>query len=252
MNELEALRREILDVAYAQQNGHIPSALSILEITFAIYQDFIVSDAGNSNNKFVLSKGHGSLALYVTLMYFGLISKNELYSFCSEGSILGGHPDSTKNSHIEASTGSLGHGFPFALGLSLANKITSRHGRVFVLIGDGELNEGTNWESLLLGSQLNLNNLVLIIDQNDSSSRCLNLNSISEKCKSFGWIVKEIDGHSLPEIKSALSLSEDSPMVIIANTTKGYGVKEMENNPAWHHTKLTKDQYESIIKNNFP
>jgi transketolase len=251
MNDLSELRKVILDVAYIKQSGHIPSALSILDLIFAIYQDFILNENEISNNKFVLSKGHGSLALYVVLMHFGFISKAELYSFCSEGSALGGHPDSTKLPQIEASTGSLGHGFPFSLGLALAKKINKQPGKIFVLIGDGELNEGTNWESMLLGLKLELDNLVLIIDQNSSSSRCLNLDPIAEKFHSFGWLVLEINGHSLSEISFALNTNSAKPIVIIARTIKGYGVKEMENNPAWHHTKISKSKYDSLLKDNF-
>ena len=251
MNNLSELRKTILDVAYVRQSGHIPSALSILDLIFVIYRDFILNENKISTNKFVLSKGHGSLALYVVLMHFGFISKADLYSFCGEGSALGGHPDSTKLPQIEASTGSLGHGFPFSLGLALAKKINNETGKIFGLIGDGELNEGTNWESLLLGSELELNNLVLVIDQNDTSSRCLNLDPIAEKFRSFGWLVLEVNGHSLTEITVALNTISEKPIVIVANTVKGYGVKEMENNPAWHHTKISKSQYDSLLKDNF-
>jgi transketolase len=251
MNGLSKLRKIILDVAFIKQSGHIPSALSILDLIFVIYRDFILNDNQISNNKFVLSKGHGSLALYVVLMHFGFISKADLYSFCSEGSALGGHPDSTKLPQIEASTGSLGHGFPFSLGLALAKKINKQSGKIFVLIGDGELNEGTNWESMLLGSELELNNLVLIIDQNGTSSRCLNLEPIADKFRSFGWLVLEVNGHSLTEISVALNTISEKPIVIVANTIKGYGVKEMENNPSWHHTKISKSKYDSFLKDNF-
>jgi transketolase len=251
VTELDQLRKVILDVATKNQCGHIPSALSILELIYVVYEEFIVGHGDSPQDKFVLSKGHGSLALYAVLNHFGFISKSILYSFCTKGSPLGGHPDSTKCSYIEASTGSLGHGFPFGVGLALSKKIKQESGTVYVLVGDGELNEGTNWESLLTGSQLNLDNVVLIVDQNHSSDKAVDLEVLPDKFRAFGWFTIEVDGHSLSEIRDALKHKSHKPKAVIANTQKGFGVKEMLNNPAWHNTRLSQQDYDLFVDTNF-
>ena len=240
------MRRHILDAAYNGQEGHIPSALSILDLIFVIYNEYVSTQ--NDINRFVLSKGHGSLALYAALAEFGFISKDEILNFGKFNSILGGHPDKTKVNGVDASTGSLGHGLPIALGMAWARKLNQQNGRIFTIIGDGETNEGTVWESALLASHHKLNNLTCILDFNHSTDRALEIRPVSDKFIAFGWTVFTINGHDHEEISRTLATTSDNPILIIAETIKGNGIPEMENNPACHHTKLSTDKYLELIK----
>jgi transketolase len=245
MGEIKNMKRHILDAAYYGQEGHIPSALSILDIIYVIYNEHISRQ--NKINRFVLSKGHGSLALYAALAEFGFISKNEILNFGKFNSILGGHPDRTKINGVDASTGSLGHGLPIALGMAWARKLSGQPGKIFTIIGDGEANEGTVWESALLASHHKLNNLTCILDFNHSTDRALEITPIADKFIAFGWSVFTINGHDHKEISKTLAISANCPVLIIAETIKGYGIPEMENNPGWHHTKLLEEKYLELI-----
>ena len=240
MDILNNLRSNILKAASISGEGHVPSALSILDILYVMYGEFIPNavfpSMDNLGNRFILSKGHASLALYAILNHHGRISDEEFYSFAEFGSILGGHPDRNKTPGVESSTGSLGHGLPQGIGLAMALRILESSGHVYVLIGDGEANEGTIWESALLAPHHKLGNLTCIIDNNLSSERALNLGVLTEKFSTFGWEVIQIDGHDHDEISRALKKREiGKPVAIIANTIKGYGVLSMESNPEWHH-----------------
>ena len=239
---LMRLRDEILTMSSRGSEGHVPSSLSILELVWAVYANKHVYEGGK--NRFVLSKGHGCLALYVVLAHHNYFPKEWLDSFGNRNSPLGGHPDSTRVPGVEASTGSLGHGFPFSVGLAFAEGRRSDAGRVFTLIGDGEANEGSVWEAALLATQHRLSNLVCLVDDNGSSKRALAMEGFSEKFKSFGWNVTEVDGHNLDEIQSALELRFHGPHAVIAKTIKGHGVAEMESNPAWHHRTITSEDLE--------
>ncbi len=236
----------ILSLASKGAEGHVPSALSILDIIDVLYQKFILK---NKFNKFVLSKGHGCLAFYVVLEKYKII-KN-LNSFCSFSSNFGGHPDKNKIKGIESSTGSLGHGFPFSCGQALAKKIKDEKGKIFTLIGDGECNEGSIWETCMIASHHKLNNLICIIDKNKSTDRALIVDDLQKKFISFGWDCLTIDGHNKDKIIKTISKQKKKPLAIIANTIKGKGVSFMENNPEWHHKKIDKKvikNYEAILK----
>ena len=227
-------------MAQKSKEGHVPSSLSILDLVWVLYTRVLNIDPKNplfpGRDRFFLSKGHASLALYVVLAKIGFFKENELEHFAEFESILGGHPDRLKVPGIEASTGSLGHGFPQAVGTALALKIRGGSARVFVLIGDGESNEGTIWESALLASQYQLSNLVCILDFNHSTDRALKMGDMGAKFESFGWNVKEINGHDHSEIELAMKkIGSSQPIFIIANTIKGKGIAIMENNPEWHH-----------------
>jgi transketolase len=240
MISLKNLRSGILKAASNSGEGHVPSALSILDILYVLYDEFIPSKVFSSNsnfeNRFILSKGHASLALYAVLNHHGRISDDDFYSFAKFESNLGGHPDRNKISGVESSTGSLGHGLPQGIGLAMALRIKESSGHVYVLIGDGEANEGTIWESALLAPHHKLENLTCIVDNNLSSERALDMGKFSEKFAAFGWKTIEIDGHDHDAIRSALKIREvGRPIAIIANTVKGYGVLSMESNPEWHH-----------------
>lgn len=244
---IKELRKTILQAAYHAQEGHIPSAYSILDIIWVLYDQVLNI---NNGDRFLLSKGQGCLALYAVLAKKGMGSRDDLVNhYCEYESKYGGHPDRNKVKEIEVSTGSLGHGLPIATGIALSNKDSNSKSKVFCLIGDGEANEGSIWEAALLATNHNLNNLVCIVDYNHSTDRALNMYSISEKFKAFGWNTLEIDGHDHKEIKNALFKSNtQSPTCIVANTIKGYGCKSMENSPAWHHRAPTEQEYVQFIK----
>jgi transketolase len=185
---LKSLRRDILDAGYISKEGHIPSAFSILEIVYGSYKCINKNrSCGYSEidlDKFVLSKGHGALALYAVLAEFDHFSKDWKNNFASFNSDFGGHPDRLKVPGIEASTGSLGHGIAIAAGIAYAQKMRSTKAKVFCLIGDGELNEGTIWETLLIANQHRLDNFIVIVDQNHSSDRAMNPESLISKFES--------------------------------------------------------------------
>ena len=224
---------KILTLANEGQEGHVPSSLSILDILDTLYEKFIIK---NKSNKFILSKGHGCLSLYAVLEKYKIVKK--LNNFCSFKSDYGGHPDKNKIKGVESSTGSLGHGFPFACGIAMAKKIKKEKGKVFTIIGDGECNEGTIWETLLLASHHNLNNLICIVDKNKSTDRALKIDNLKKKFLSFNWDCLEINGHNKKLLVRSIHKQKNKPLAIIAKTIKGKGVPFMENNPEWHHKKV--------------
>lgn len=236
METIVKLRNRILEIALRDGMGHIPSALSILDIVWVLYNSVMTSD-----DQFILSKGHGCMALYAVLEEKGLLDWSEK---------LWGHPK--RGGAILASTGSLGHGLPMAVGLAMAKKIKGEKGRVFVLVGDGECNEGTTWESAMIAAHHKLDNLFLIVDQNMSSERALSMGSISHKFRAFGWsgMSNPRYGHSHHLIQSILMSEPASetkqPRYFIAQTTKGNGVPFMQEN-SWHNRKITKEEYEKAI-----
>lgn len=250
---MKELRKSILRMAHKSREGHIPSSLSILDILWVLYSRVLLFDPTNplhpNRDRFFLSKGHASLALYVVLSKVGFFPKDELDHFAEYESILGGHPDRLKVPGLEASTGSLGHGLPQSVGAALALKIKGELARVFVLIGDGEANEGTIWESALLASHHKLDNLVCILDFNHSTDRALEIGDINSKFCSFGWAVQEIDGHNHSQIEVATRRkSTNQPLLIIAHTIKGKGFKVMENNPEWHHKIPSENEVISLLE----
>jgi transketolase len=252
INDILWMKSRILEAAYISGEGHIPSAFSILDIIWILYTRILrdsFSDDNKFEDQFVLSKGHGCLALYATLERLEKIPSGTLKTFCKFDSIIGGHPDSRKVPGVLASSGSLGHGLPFAVGLAMAKKIKGCNTKVYCLVGDGECNEGSIWESALLGSHQKLDNLICIVDDNSSSTRALDLGSLKIKFQAFGWIAKEIDGHDHDQIEAALIQEVlKQPTVIIAKTIKGRGIKRMESNPAWHHKSPTDDEYSELLK----
>jgi transketolase len=237
------LVKTILTLAHKKKEGHIGSSLSILDILYVLYDKFIYK----KENRFVLSKGHASLGLFVVLDHFGLLG-SPLDSFCDFDSPYGGHP-CNKVTAVETSTGSLGHGLPIAVGMAMGNKINGSKGKVYVLIGDGEANEGSIWESALLASHHKLNNLVCFMDHNHSGDRALDLDDVKAKFKTFGWHTIDIDGHSHEDIyKAAAHKTKEKPIFILAKTIKGKGIKAMENNPEWHHKSPTEEELKAFLK----
>ena len=241
MDDIKKLIIEIAKMSHYSKEGHIPSSLSILDILFVYYKN-------RNNSRMILSKGHASLGLYATLKHFGIIEFED-DEFCKFNSILGGHP-SDKISGVEASTGSLGHGLPIGIGMALGNKILNKDENIYVIIGDGEINEGTMWESILLASHHKLDNIYCIMDFNRSGDRALKIDDISKKLKSFNWDVLDIDGHDHSQILRSLNLKSNGPKFIIANTIKGKGIDFMENNPEWHHKFPNESELNKIILQN--
>lgn len=247
-NLITKIRKSILKVANSSQCSHIGSNLSIVEILVILYTNYL----DNKKNSFILSKGHACLALYCVLKEKGYINAKTLNSFGKNDSILMSHV-SHKVPGIDFSTGSLGHGLPVATGIALANKIKNKKSKTFVMLSDGELDEGSNWESLLFSSHHKLNNLVIIIDYNkiqsiDSIKKTLNLEPLGQKFKSFGCKVLNIDGHNVNQIFNALKIKSSKPVVIVANTIKGKGVSFMENSVLWHYKSLNLSDYQKALK----
>jgi len=251
------LRLAIVDLVRTGNGGHIPSAFSIVDIIDTVYSTVLRHDPKNPDwddrDYFILSKGHGCAALYVVLRKNGYLEQKDMDEYLSFNGILGGHPDRTKVPGAEASTGSLGHGLPFAVGIALGLKIKKKNNRVIVLVGDGECHEGTIWEAALLSQNLGLDNLCCFVDFNGSAEQILPHPNISEQWRAFGWDVHEIDGHETGEIGSELDRfyskcgSSGRPTAIIANTIKGKGVSFMQQHGPWHYKVPDENEY-SLIK----
>lgn len=237
-------KAKILKSCYLAQEGHIASSFSILNILDVLVKDFLFKYRKYLNN-FILSKGHAAIGYYAILNKYKYISDNELFTFSSYDSYLGGHPKLNLKYFISASTGSLGHGLPIAVGKSYANK----NKNFYCLIGDQECNEGTIWESLLVCSHHKLKNLTIIIDRNFSREEALSLKKLKKKLEPFCENIFEIDGHNYKKINKALKVKTKSFKIIIANTIKGNGIKIMENNNEWHHKfPQTQEELKFLIK----
>ena len=236
-------RQEILKMTSKAKASHVGSALSVIDILSVIYSG--VANIGPSNmNKsdrdvVILSKGHAASAIYSILALKGFFSIQWLEQYCGDGAPLGGHVTSKGVPGVELSTGSLGHGLPYGLGIALSRKRSSVPGRVFVVMSDGECDEGTTWESALLANHHELDNLTVVVDRNGIQSLketelTLRLEPFAQKWKSFGWDVHEIDGHDYQELTRSL-IEQSKPTVVIAKTIKGKGVSFMENSVLWHY-----------------
>ena len=252
------IRKEIFLTGYSASMAHLASAYSIVELIYVLYEKNILKyDATNPKKEdrdiFILSKGHGSLALYVTLERCGFFDKAFLRSFAKKGSHLGGEPTIPDVAGIEATTGSLGHGLSIATGIAMAKKIDKKDEKVYVLLGDGELEEGTVWEAVMFAVHQNLSNLIIIVDNNkiQKMSTVENVMSIKDWCSkftSFGCNVKEIDGHNVEEIENTFkTLDKEKVNVIIANTVKGKGLSLMENDPRWHWRLPSKKELKTFV-----
>ena len=243
----KGIRRDIFKTICSGGGGHIPASLSIVEILVFLYNNILKVNPHNADNsdrdRFILSKGHACVALYAILARGGFFPESELARFGKKGSILGGHPDMHKVRGIEASTGSLGHGFPFGAGVALAAKLNKKNYRVFVIIGDGECQEGSVWEAALFAPQYKLDNLIVILDYNkiqamDYLDNIISLGQLADKWKAFGWEVREVDGHDFSGLNGVfkdIPFLKGKPNLIIAHTIKGKGISFMENTPIWHY-----------------
>jgi len=237
------IRIKSLKMISAANSSHIGSCLSVADL-LAVVQSLVQNHEG----ELIFSKGHAAAALYASLADLQVISEDLLETFGSDGSELIGHVNHAVKG-ISFSTGSLGHGLPLGIGIAIASK--QKH--VYVVISDGELNEGTTWESLAIASQLQLSNLTLIIDANGiqsfgETSEILNLEPLADKLSNFGWSCHDINGHSIPLLFEALESNPiDKPKVVIARTIKGKGVKEMEGKLEWHYKSPKNEDLEKFI-----
>lgn len=252
------LRHRIIETLDAARRGHVGAALSLVEILRVLYDDILRYDPRNpkwpQRDRCILSKGHGCLALYVVLQDKGFFSEEELWRFCEADGILGGHPE-IKVPGVEASTGSLGHGLPIGVGFALNGKYEGAGHRIFVVVGDGECNEGSIWEAAMCASKHKLNNLTVVVDYNKYQSygptaEVLNLEPFAEKWKAFGFAVREADGHDVKALRAAFSavpLKADRPTAIICHTLKGKGMSCTEGNMKWHHkSKITEEEIKEL------
>jgi len=255
------MRKNILDMSLeaGAQSSHFGGGLSIVDITATLYGAIMKYDPKNpgweDRDRFILSKGHGVLGYYTALSEIGLISKKELLTFEKSKSFLLGHPVMNLKKGIEFTNGSLGMGLSVGVGIAIAAKKKSKNHKIFILIGDGECNEGSIWEAAMSAPHFNLDNIVAILDKNNfqqtgSNIEILDTASLSKKWLSFGWEVIEVDGHNILELIKALSTKnpKNKPKIIIANTIKGKGFSFAENSNEWHHKILTKSQYDKAIE----
>ena len=254
------MRRKVLDMALTAgaSSSHFGGGLSIIDITATLYGQIMNLDPKNpewiGRDRFILSKGHGVLGYYTALSEIGYISEKDLKTFEKDGTYLFGHPVMNRSKGIEFSNGSLGMGLSLGIGVALAGKRKNIDYKVYVLMGDGECNEGSVWEAAMAGPHYKLDNLVAILDKNNlqqtgTNSEIMSVGDLVSKWKSFGWQVFEIDGHNVPEIYDTFLGVKDQngPVAIVANTVKGKGFSFAENNNVWHHAPLSSSQYEAAL-----
>ncbi|WP_031492423.1 thiamine pyrophosphate-dependent enzyme [Succinivibrio dextrinosolvens] len=248
LEQLKKMRKLLLKISSIGKDGNLQSCFSSLEILWTLYDKFIPLNASVLNgNKFVLSKGQSNLALLVVLSEKNIIEQSELLSFCKFDSRISMQADRTKfNGEIEVSAGSLGHGLPIAVGLAWAKKIKGENGKIFCLVGDGELNEGTIWESLLFASSEKLNNLVVIVDNNHSVGRMIDFGNIEDKLNAFGMHCINVNGHDVNALFSAFDTNCDKPVAVIAETQRGWGSKTLMEDRSWFHRFPTSDELISL------
>jgi transketolase len=256
-----SIRRQVFEMIVSAGKGHIGGSFSCTDILVALYQGGILrvnpeKPDREERDRFIMSKGHSSEALYAVLADMGFISVDELHTYGKPGSILGGHVDNFIPG-IDVSTGSLGHGLGIGAGLALSAKMDRKGFLTYVLLGDGECYEGSVWESAMFAHHHQLGNLIAIVDRNrqitlDYTEDCNHLEPFADKWRSFGWNVATVDGHSFEELlnvfKGVRSRISNRPLVVIANTIKGKGVSFMEGNLHWHHNVPKGEQVEIARK----
>jgi transketolase len=255
-----AVRRRDLQMIYNAKLGHIGGDLSATDILVTLYFAVLRVNPQAPNtpdrDRFILSKGHCAGALYTTLAHAGFFPMEELDTFVQPLSRLNGHPDCNKVPGVETNTGPLGHGLPVAVGSALASKLTESTWRVFVLTGDGELQEGSNWEAAMSAAHFRLDNLVVIVDRNrlqqgDLTERTMHLDPLADKWRAFGWSVEEVDGHDYAQLLDVFArapFESGKPTCIIANTHKGKGVSFMQDKAAWHHKVPNSEEFAAALK----
>ena len=256
------IRQSIIEMIWSSNGGHVGGSLSCADILTVLYFQILRIDPHNPSweqrDRFILSKGHAAACLYAILAEKGYFPKEALFnSFIQVKGFLQEHPDMKKTPGVDMTSGSLGQGLSAASGMAWGLKRKGSDSRVYVLLGDGELNEGQNWEAAMAASHFKFANLTAIVDYNKlgvngSIAEMMSIEPLREKWQAFGWIAREIDGHNLAQISEALewakSNTPDKPKVIIAHTIKGKGVSFMENDFHFHACSLTKEQYEEALQ----
>lgn len=253
------IRLDLINMIYESKSGHIGGSLSSADILTVLYYNVMNVDPNNPNweerDRFILSKGHSVEAYYSVLADKGYFPKEELKTYCKFGTRLIGHPNN-KIPGVEMNTGALGHGLSIAVGMALGAKMDNKSFRVFTLMGDGELAEGSNWEAAMAASHYKLNNLIGIVDRNrlqisGSTEEVMSLEPLEDKWKSFGWDVLTTDGNDIERLidtfNAAIASTNDKPKLILAYTTKGKGISFIENKANWHHRVPNSDEYKAAI-----
>tara|TARA_E500000178_G_C17024197_1_gene757126 strand:+ start:1822 stop:2649 length:828 start_codon:yes stop_codon:yes gene_type:complete len=256
----KALRKNIIDMAFyaGASSAHLGGALSIVEIISTLFchvMKYNNDPKWEDRDRFILSKGHACLAYYAALCEIGYISKDELKTFEKDNSNLLGHPVINREIGIDFSNGSLGMGLSLGIGVALSIKKRKKNNRVFVILGDGECNEGSIWEAAMASAHFKLDNLFVFIDNNKfqqtgTNNQIMNTGDLKSKWKSFGWETINLDGHNVEELCNYFQTKDEStimPKAIVANTVKGKGFSFSENNNDWHHSILTRKIYEKAL-----
>jgi len=254
------IRKKVLKMVFDSRTSHLGSSLSAVDILTVLYFKILKIDPKNpldeNRDRFILSKGHAAAALYAALAERGFFPKEILDGYCRDGGKLPGHSTRGCVPGVEVSTGSLGHGLPMGAGMAIAAKNDGKNYRIFILMSDGECEEGSVWEAALFASHHQLDNLIGIIDYNKlqafgRTNEILNLEPLKKKWESFGWSVKEIDGHDFSQIEENLSqipFEKGKPSLLICHTIKGKGVSFIEDKLEWHYKNLTKEEYDMALK----
>jgi transketolase len=256
----KVLRKHVLQMIYKAKASHIGSCFSIADIIAVLYGKILNVNPQNpsaqNRDRFILSKGHAAAIVYAALAEKGFFPKEWLSRYCEDASPLSGHITHKFVPGVEVSTGSLGHGLPIACGMSYAIKKNGGKEKTYVVMSDGELNEGSNWEAILFAAHHKLSSLIVFVDYNKIQSygmtnEVLNLESLKDKWEAFNWNVQEINGHNHNEIEYAINVAKSSgnfPSVIIANTIKGNGVSFMENKIEWHYRSPSEEELKMALK----
>jgi transketolase len=254
------IRRTGLQMVHRARMGHPGGDLSAADILAVLFFHVLRVDPASprdpGRDRFILSKGHCSAALYAALAEAGFLPRGQLLDFMQPLSMLNGHPDRTKVPGVEANTGPLGHGLPIGVGTALAAKLDDASWRTFVLTGDGELQEGSNWEAAMAAAHFRLENLTVIVDRNglqlgDTTERTIALEPLSDRWRAFGWAVAEVDGHDIAALAARLAtlpLERGRPSCVIAHTHKGRGVSFMEDRAEWHHRVPTDEELAMALR----
>jgi len=252
-NLARSIRIRSLKMVTRAKSSHIGSCLSIADILAVLYGQNLLIDSRRPDwtkrDRFIMSKGHAASILYAVLSEVGFLTTEELSTYCEDGSLLAGHVNHYVNG-IEFSTGSLGHGLSVGCGVALVGKRDKKSFKTYVLLSDGEMDEGSNWEAILFAAQHKLDNLIAVVDYNKLQglgiiSEVINLEPLSDKWESFGWAVREVDGHDHRQLLDAFNsipFEKDKPNVILAHTTKGKGVSFMEGRLEWHYKSPNSNQ----------
>ena len=244
-----------LKMTHRAKVSHIGSSLSVIDIAVQLFSQIDKNCIGDKDRDIVLvSKGHAAAGIYAVLATLNLIPESYIEQYCEDGAQLGGHVTSTNVPVLDFSTGSLGHALPFAVGRALAKKKKNQGGNIYVILSDGECDEGSNWEAALLANHLNLSNLVVVIDRNrlqslNGTEETVKLEPLKDKWLAFGWDAYEINGHDFQDLSMIVKeLTSTNPRVYIAETQKGHGVTFMQDDIAWHYKSTDNDELKIALE----